>query len=396
MTLFRNPLAHRRPYTQAEEALFSHAGVEAALAAIRCFPGYAPTPLRERPALARTLGLAKVHIKDESSRFGLGSFKALGGSYAVVLLVRRRVSARLAREMDLDQAHTPDWRSIAGEMTVACATDGNHGRSVAYGARLTGCRCVIFLHAHVSAAREDAIRDLGAEIVRVDGDYDASVAEADRVAKARGWHVVSDTAYEGYTDVPREIMHGYGVMVDEILDDPSLQAERTAAAPFTHVFLQAGVGGMAAAVAARFWQAYGARRPSMVIVEPAAADCLYQSAVHGEPTPATGDIDSTIMAMLACGHVSPNAWSLLKHCGDDFLTIDDADAISAMRAVAAASGDEPFICGESGAAGLGGLIAACRDTETRRRIGLDANSRVLVFATEGATDPRRYRQLLQS
>ncbi|MCS6764761.1 MAG: diaminopropionate ammonia-lyase [Candidatus Protistobacter heckmanni] len=295
MNLFPNRHAGKsRPYSRHETEIFDRAKASSAHALIASFPGYAVTPLHALRDLASELGLGSIQIKDKSGRFGLGSFKALGGAYAVFLLEQKAVSAAMQRQACVEDMKSAAWHEVAAGITVACTTDGNHGRSVA-----AGCRFVIFLHRHVSPVREQAIRDQGADIVHVDGNYDDAVAEADRTSARMGWHMVSDTSYEGYVRVPSDIMHGYAVMMEEIYAQTGAPAPDAARQPFTHVFLQAGAVGMAAAVAASLWQALGEARPTIVMVEPEAADCLYQSARAGLPAPASGDIDSTAMAILA-------------------------------------------------------------------------------------------------
>jgi diaminopropionate ammonia-lyase len=279
--------------------------------------------------------------------------------------------------------------SLLRDFTVISATDGNHGRGLAAAARSLGCRCVIVLHAKVSAEREDAIAALGASIVRVPGNYDDSVEEAARLARDNGWHVVSDTSYEGYEEIPRDVMQGYGTIAAEVVE--AVDAART---PLTHVLLQGGVGGLPAAVASYLWEVYGERRPAIVVVEPEQADCLYQSALQGKPAKASGSVDS-VMAGLACGETSPLAWRFLAEGADSFLTVRDDDAVEAMRLLARGNAsDPPIVSGESGAAGLAGLLRLARDPELARRAGLDHDSRVLVVSTEGATAPGVYAQLV--
>lgn len=367
LEIVANPLARREvPYPQALGRILSLAAHERARARIERWPGYEPTALRTLPDFERRLRIGRIWYKDESQRFGLGSFKALGGAYAVQCLVEQRA------------AH--------GALTLACATDGNHGRAVAWGARLFGLRCVIFLHAGVSAAREAAIAGYGAEIVRVAGSYDDAVREAARRAAAEGWVVVSDTSYPGYDEIPRDVMQGYTVMVEEALRASS------PAAP-SHVFVQGGVGGLAAAAAAHIWERLGAPRPIFVIVEPQGAACLYESARAGTPQTVPGPHE-TIIAGLACGEVSLLAWSVLQLAGDFFMKIPDAAAVGTMRALASADGRVPIVAGEAGAAALAGLeLAACAPS-VRTRLGLDPGSCVLVFGTEGDTDPSLYARLV--
>jgi diaminopropionate ammonia-lyase family len=246
------------------------------------------------------------------------------------------------------------------------------------------------LHAKVSAEREHAIAAFGAEIVRISGNYDESVAEAARLATSNGWEVVSDTSYEGYEEVPRDVMQGYGVLAEELLE----QAVDTGVCPWTHVFLQGGVGGLAAGIVSHFWERFGARRPCFVVVEPEQADCLFQSAVQGRPALATGSVDS-VMAGLACGETSPLAWRFLQPAVDVFLTVSDAQAVEAMRVLAAGRyGDIPLVAGESGVAGLAGLQALLEQPAWREAAGVDAHSRVLLISTEGATAPGVYAELV--
>lgn len=248
---------------------------------------------------------------------------------------------------------------------------------------------MIVLHANVSVEREQAIAAYGARIIRATGNYDASVEEIARLAKENGWHVVSDTSYEGYEAIPRDVMQGYGAIAAEIVEHSESHVDESA---FTRIFLQGGVGGLAAGVASYLWEIHGRKRPRFVVVEPQQADCLYQSALEGWAAKATGSVDS-VMAGLACGEASPLAWKILEPCVDDFLTISDEDAIEAMRRLAAGtSADIPLVVGESGAAGYAGVEVAISDPQLSQAIGLNRKSRVLVISTEGATAPSVYRE----
>lgn len=232
--------------------------------------GHTPTPLVALPALAHELGVAAIHIKDEGHRLGLGSFKALGGSYAVIRLVLEEASRQLGRQVDVGELQTSEVKAAASSMTVSCATDGNHGRSVAQGAQLVGANCAIFVHAGVSDERIAAIARFGAEIIRVDGNYDESVAWASRVAKEKGWITVSDTSWPGYEQIPGFVMQGYTALLSEALRElPELP---------THVFVQAGVGGIAAAIAGHLSILLGDKRPFFVVVDPSRAACLFECA----------------------------------------------------------------------------------------------------------------------
>jgi diaminopropionate ammonia-lyase len=276
----------------------------------------------------------------------------------------------------------------ARELTVTCATDGNHGRSVAWGARLFGCNCVIFIHATVSEGRAEAIRRYGAEVVRVPGNYDDAVRHAATEAAKHGWFVVSDTSYEGYRDVPTDVMHGYGVMAAEIF------RQLPAGEVPTHVFVQVGVGALAAAICASFWLEWGPRRPRFVAVEPERADCLVRSIAAGQPVVVHGDLE-TVMAGLACGEVSALAWEILREGTDAALAIGDDFALAAVRAFATPrDGDPVIVAGETGGAGLAALLAVQDRADLRAQLGLDRASRVLLLGSEGDTDPAIYRQIV--
>jgi len=271
--------------------------------------------------------------------------------------------------------------------TVISATDGNHGRALALAARDAGCRCVIVLHAEVNAEREAAIAELGADIVRIAGNYDASVEEAARLAAEHGWQVVSDTSYDGYQDIPADVMQGYATIAAEIIEQTRAEPSQC---PYTHVFLQGGVGGMPAGIISFLWQFHGAARPHFVVAEPRQADCLTQSALAGRAATATGSVDS-VMAGLACGAASPLAWRFLAESVDHFMTVEDDEAIAAMRALAKGSTrDIPIVAGESGTAGLAALTLACGNANMAAQLGLAAQSRVLLVSTEGATAPQHY------
>jgi len=375
------------PYGPARSEILNDAGFSAAQSEICEWPGYAPTPLRALPGLARRLGVASVHYKDEGERFGLKSFKALGGAYAVYRLLAQAIARRTAGPPPSASAILSGrWRELVDGITVTCATDGNHGRSVAWGARLFGCRCVIYIHATVSEGRRAAIAKYGAEVIRVPGNYDDSVRHADAQARARGWTVVSDTTYEGYREIPIDVMHGYGVMSREIV-------EQSGGTPPTHVFVQAGVGALAASVAAAFWLAWGERRPKLIIVEPTAADCYLQSARAGRPVAVTGELD-TVMAGLACGEVSPAAWEIVSAAAAAYVAVADRYAIDGVRAFANPEGDDPaIVSGETGASGLAALLAARDVPALGRLMEIDAQSRVLLLGSEGDTDPEIYRQI---
>ena len=357
-----------------------------AAAEISGWEGYAPTPLAELDGLAGALGVAGVLYKDEGPRFGLGSFKALGGAYAALRVLQREISLALGRAVSPADISGRKHADLAAGITLVTATDGNHGRSLAWGCRRFGAPCRIYIHAEVSGARAEAMRALGAEVVRIDGNYDDSVALAREEAGANGWFVVSDTSWPGYTETPRDVMAGYGVMVKEVGD----LLDR----PPTHAFLQAGVGGLAAAVAAGLRQRWGKESPRIAVVEPELAACLFESARAGKMTDIRVE-EETLMAGLSCGEPSGLAWEVLSEEASDFLTVPESVVGPAMRLLARPLGDDPAIeAGESAVAGLSALVAAARNGEMRSALGLDAHSRVLLIGSEGATDPDSYAALV--
>ncbi|WKB51792.1 diaminopropionate ammonia-lyase [Eleftheria terrae] len=390
MLFFANPHAQRRPYDRALHALLN---IESGQDARRClahWPQLAAngTPLWRLPRLAARLSLGEVALKDESTRSPLGSFKALGAPLALLRLLQRQGRGAGWRAQDLLAGRHANQLK---DCVVISATDGNHGRALAAAARSVGCRCVIVLHAHVSPEREAPIAALGAEILRIDGDYDDSVQEAARLARCHGWQLVSDTSQAGGDEqVPLDVMQGYGLIAEELLQDTPAGAP----CPYTHVFLQGGVGGLAAGIVSHFWERHGAGRPCFIVVEPEQADCLLQSARLGRPARASGSVDS-LMAGLACGEASPLAWRFLQPAVDHFMTVSDAQAQAAMRLLArGADGDLPIVSGESGAAGLAGLLALVAQPELARQTGLGPQARVLLINTEGATAPAVYQSLV--
>jgi len=387
---YPNPLAvsATTPYGEARAAILGREGFDAAEREISQWPGYAPTPLHALPALASRLGLGALWYKDESTRFGLKSFKALGGAYAVFRLIQKAIAAAHGgHQATPAEILAGQYRDIVGALTVTCATDGNHGRSVAWGAQLFGCRCVIYIHATVSEGRRAAIAHYGAEVIRVPGNYDDSVRHTAAEAERNGWTVVSDTTYEGYRDIPIDVMHGYGVMAREMVRQLGDELP-------THVIVQAGVGALAASVCAAFWLAWGERRPVFIIAEPEQADCFFQSGQAGRPVAVHGDLD-TVMAGLACGEVSPVAWEILSGGANHYTTVGDRFALEAMRVFALPQdGDAAIVSGETGGTGLGLLLAAAGEPAVRQALGLDANARVLLIGSEGDTDPVIYREVV--
>ena len=342
---------------------------------------YQPTPLHLLSDLAKEYGVALIAYKDESCRFSLKSFKALGGAYAVANLLIKKLKeiGITANSSDLI-ART--YIELSSKITVCCATDGNHGRSVAWGSQKFGCNCEIYIHRNVSIGREKAIAKYGAKVNRIEGNYDDSVRIAAEVAEENNYYVVSDTSYEGYTDIPKDVMQGYTVMVDETMKQMKEMP--------THVFLQGGVGGFPAATVSFLVESLDCP-PIFVVVEPTNADCLFQSAVNGEPTVVLGDLD-TVMAGLACGEVSLLAWSILESYVPHFMTIEDNSVSITMKLLA--NRKTPIVAGESAVAGLAGFLIASHDSSLKETLKLDNNSRILVFGTEGDTDEKMYEKMV--
>jgi diaminopropionate ammonia-lyase len=361
--------------------LFPASIMQAAQDEITTWPGYAPTALRNLDGIASASRVASVFYKDESTRFGLGSFKALGGAYAVLHYLAGVLSERLGRAVTMVEIRSGALAAEAAKITVATATDGNHGRSVAWGAQMAGCQCRIYIHREVSKGREDAMAAFGANVIRIDGDYDESVRLAAKEASTNGWQVISDTSYEGYLDVPRQVMAGYTVMVREILGEMK--------EPPTHVIIQAGVGGLAASICAAFWSALGENRPRFIITESERAACIMESVRNQKPSH-VNVAEETIMAGLSCGEISLIAWEILSRGACAVTTLPD-DAVAPAMRVMAGLGIE---AGECAVPGIITLMALAKDPALFKAVGLDENSSILVFGCEGATDRQLYDSII--
>ena len=378
--------ARPAPPSRAGQTLISKQNFDDAEREITGWEGYTETPLVQLAGLAGALGIGSIHYKHEGPRFGLGSFKALGGSYATLRLLQRELSASLGQEVSLSSIRNGGHKEAASRFTIISATDGNHGRSVAWGAARCGAHCRIYIHAEVSENRATALSNLGAEVIRVDGDYDATVAQTKADAEDHGWLIVSDTSWPGYSAPPLDVMAGYGVMAREVV--------RKLAEPPTHIFLQGGVGGLAAAVAAVLRQEWGDRAPRVVIVEPDLAPCLFASAQAGAAT-AVQIEEETIMAGLSCGEPSQIAWPILDDEAEDFITIPEDIVAPAVRILARPPfGDQAIEAGESAVAGLCALLCAARQDGLREKLGLDSQSSVVLIGSEGVTDQAIYDQIL--
>jgi diaminopropionate ammonia-lyase len=375
-----------QPLTEVERGFFGKDAPQQVQPFLALWGRRDETNLISLPEISSELGLERVVIKDEGARLGQGSFKSLGGGYALMVLFKRLLERHLGRQVPVSQLLSPTARDLARSITVCCATDGNHGRSVSSAARLLGCRSVVFIHSGVSQSRADAI---GAdEVVRVEGNYDLSVSEAERMSTERGWLLLSDTSWPGYEDIPALVGQGYTILADEALRQSD---ERGYGSP-THVFLQAGVGGFAGSVASYLIEKLARNRPKIIVVEPDRAACVFESARAGEivsimPT------KPTIMAMLECYRPSLVAWQVLAKISDGFVTVSEDNAKDAMRRLATRDRDR-IVAGESGAAGLAGLLVAAADHDIRTALGLGAKSRVLLVNTETATDPESYKNIV--
>ena len=345
--------------------------MQAAFSSISKWPNYQPTQLRSLNHVADFCGIRSVRYKDESTRFGLGSFKALGGSYAIANL-------------------TEEYKAkgqLPSKITVATATDGNHGRSVSWGAKLAGCNAKIFIHAEVSDERERAMSDLGADVIRINGNYEASLAACKKAAELNNWPIVSDTSWSGYRDIPMQIMAGYSVMSKEIL------TQMNGSKP-SHIFLPIGVGGLAAGIVAPIWEAMDSGLSKLISVESHFSQCFLESIAHGEPT-AVNIKKETIMAGLSCGEVSEIAWEILRPTLNHCMSIEDHGIPKIMQLFSdGLFGIGSIEAGECAASGLAALLIAKTNPHIWDKLNFDQNSDILLIGTEGATDPILYRKLI--
>lgn len=389
-----NPRARDIAHSSAVDAVFPAGVFEQARSFHRQIPGYRPSPLRNLSNLASMLKVGGIWVKDESVRLNLNSFKVLGGSFAIYKFIRSKLGLD-GEDLSYDDLVSEATKAKVGEITFATATDGNHGRGVAWGASKLNCKAVIYVHKDTSVARIKAIEAYGAEVRVVDGNYDDAVHQASVDADANGWQVISDTSWEGYTAIPSWVMQGYTTMLTEAQE----QLAGTGIVKPTHVFVQAGVGALAAATTGFYSSRFGADRPTTVVVEPSRANCLIHSARigDGKPHDITGDLQ-TIMAGLACGEPSPIAWDVLWDTVDAFISCPDYVAAKGMRVYGVPLHGDPFIVsGESGAVTLGALMFISEYAEFRelkQQIGLGPDSQVLLLNSEGNTDPDYFRRVV--
>lgn len=354
------------------------------------FPVYRKTPLVELNHTAKAIGLGAVYVKDESYRFGLNAFKVLGGSYAIGHYLAERLGIPVS-ELSYALLTSDETKKKLGDITFVTATDGNHGRGVAWTANQLRQKSVVYMPKGSAAERLANIRAEGAEASITELNYDEAVRLANSQAEQNGWVMVQDTAWDGYEKIPRWIMQGYMTMAYEAY-------EQLPEKP-THIFLQAGVGSMAGAVAGFFAAVYGENRPLITIVEPDKADCIFRTAkaADGKLHFVTGEMN-TIMAGLACGEPCSIGWNVLRDYADNFIACPDYAAAQGMRLLGnPEKGDQSVVSGESGAAAFGCVAEIMRDERLRplrEKLGLNEQSRVLFISTEGDTDRENYRSIV--
>lgn len=361
---------------------------------VESIDNYEPTPLVKLEHLAAYWGLDKVYVKDESKRFGLNAFKVLGGIYAVANVICQKLGVDV-KDMTYQQLVSKEVKEKVGDLLFVTATDGNHGRGIAWAARQLGQKSVVFMPKGSSQHRLKMIQDEGAEASITELNYDDAVRHANEYAELHGGIMVQDTAWEGYEEIPVWIMQGYAVLMDEVKELLEVENEL----PPTHVFLQAGVGSFAGGVQGYLAQAWKENRPKTVVLEPDEADCYYRTALvdDGKPHAVTGHME-TIMAGLACGEPNEIGWKILRAYASAFVSCPDELAARGMRILAAPlPGDPQVVSGESGAIGAGFLAELMTKDSMkplREKLSINAISRVLIISTEGDTDPEQYRKIV--
>lgn len=385
-------LHHDHSGKLSDTSAFSAQVVKKVRAYHQSFPEYSVTPLAELDDLAANFGVRNIWVKDESYRFNLNAFKVLGGSYALGSYIAKKLGKDIS-ELPYDKITSEEVHKQIGDVTFVTATDGNHGRGVAWTANRLKQKSVVYMPKGSALERLHNIQALGADASITDMNYDDAVRLADSNGKKYGWVLVQDTAWPGYEDIPTWIMQGYTTMADEAMEQ--LHGEKP-----THVFLQAGVGAMSGAITGYFADRFGdAERPIITIIEPNKADCIYRSAKanDGKPHNVTGDMN-TIMAGLACGEPCTIGWNILRDHADNYVSMPDWYAAKGMRVLGNPIGKDPrVISGESGAATMGfvaELLSNPNLDEVRKTLKIDENSRILCFSTEGDTDRENYRRIV--
>lgn len=358
-------------------------------------PGYQSTPLAKLDAMAQRLGIRAFFVKDESRRFGLNAFKGLGGLYALTRVVCRKLGLDI-NTVSFADLKKPEYNKAIREMVFVTATDGNHGKGVSWAAGQLGCEAHVYMPVGSSELRAQAIRDVNprAEVRIMETGYDDTVRFAAKQADEHGWYLVQDTSWDGYEEIPAWIIQGYTTMAHEACDQLQQQGLRP-----THVFVQAGVGAMAGGVVGYLVNVYEGNRPKIGVVEPEAIACIYQSAKVDDGAPHEAvDQQPTIMAGLNCGEPCTITWPILRDFADWYFKCPDYVSAYGMRLLAAPEGADPkVVSGESGAVttGIVNLIAGKPEYQSlKQQLGLDENSVVLCFSTEGNTDPVHYRKIV--
>ena len=384
--LFVNPqAAEYRAYGEAERAVLNQEAFAEAKGEISSWPGYEPTPLIGLEGLAEECGVGGLWCKYEGPRFGIGSFKPTGPTYALLGVLKKEVAKATGEEVSSADLVEGSYAEITKDMVMAAATSGNHGRAMAWGAGLFGCRAVLYMNEGVSKGREQAIKSYGGEVVRVAGAYDRAVERLHEDAAERGYFVISDQITPDHPQVPRAIMQGYALVADELIEQIDM--------PPTHVFVPGGGGILPGACCGHLWERCGRERPRVVVVEPTASCCLYESARAGRPI--TVESATSVMDGLVVEEASPESVALLNAGAFAFLTVPDQAAVHAMRGAAnPLAGDPAVVIGDTGSAGWAGFFAALGDEEIRAALKLDSDSRVALVATEGATDPVVYQEIV--
>ena len=386
-----NELARKRGVVKTSTDLFSSSIAYHVRKFHQTFPDYMPTPLITLAHLADMLGVSHIWIKDESHRFGLNAFKVLGAAHGLAYFIAQQLKMNI-QELSFDLLRAYRTKEKLADTTFVTATDGNHGRAVAWAAQQLGCKAVVYLPKGTATARYESIKAHGAQTSIIDGTYDDAVKLAVEKSQKHDWILLQDTAREGYEEIPLKIMQGYLTILHEAME----QLEREIP---THVFVQCGVGSLAAACQAYLCELFGDKRPLFVVVEPTRAACFYEPMATHRITPQkiSGKLN-TIMAGLACGEPSTLAWAILRDYADVFVACPDSVAMRGMRILGnPLQGDDRVISGESGAVTLGLLTTACTQASCQKiakALRLDETSKILLLSTEGDTDPSMYRKVV--
>jgi diaminopropionate ammonia-lyase len=388
MKLVRNPAFDRAArYGDIQRHAFDPDEASRVRDELSRWPVYAETPLLQLPGLAAEAGIESLYVKDEGCRYPLKSFKALGGAYALGEALRDRIEGKIGVRPDYPELFAGAFKEENAGFRAVAVTDGNHGRSLAWGAQLFGVECGIYLPVHVSPEREEAIARYGAKITRIDDTYDAAVERLRKDAAKSGWTMIQDVSTEDDWLAHRRIMHGYSLMAEEI--ERGLAGTRP-----THMLLQVGCGGLAGMLLAYFWTRFGQDRPITILIEPSNTASTLASFEAGYRTSVGGDLE-TLMVGMAVGETSLLPWYLFEKGAEFALALGDECVPEVMRRTArGVAGDPPMVVGETGAAGLAALLELARSPALAAEVGLGSRSRVLVINTEGDTDPTLYAAIV--